>query len=199
MLILDSDIQCVHCLHSRSHTVRSLASEFVRTCELLAALSLSLLVARCSLALPSRRYLISVLDWRQPVQASHLAWCSNSIVYGSSKQFSLNMVSTGDTEESLTYMDWSKIEITVTTHRRYVKYMKILLRLGWTPLIKQIYKTKICPQDKWELFVYDVNQYCAWIYGSRVRLFHAVCIVVYRAYPNLLKFCGEFWLVIYDV
>ena len=39
-----------------------------------AALGLNLFSARNSLAIPGRKCLLSVLDWRQPVQASHLAW-----------------------------------------------------------------------------------------------------------------------------
>jgi hypothetical protein len=43
-----------------------------------AALSLNLFMARSSLALLGRRYLISTLDCQQSVQAVHLAWCSSS-------------------------------------------------------------------------------------------------------------------------
>jgi hypothetical protein len=43
-----------------------------------AALILNLLIARNSLALLGRGYLINTLDCRQPVQAVYLAWCLSS-------------------------------------------------------------------------------------------------------------------------
>jgi hypothetical protein len=74
-----SSLSCPHSRHSCRSVCQSLCKCALRPVwpvnSPTAALSLNLLIARCSLALLGRGYLISTLDCWQPVQAVHLAWC----------------------------------------------------------------------------------------------------------------------------
>ena len=73
-------LSSLSCPHSR-HSCRSVCPVLYRWALSVvwpvnsptAALTLYRLIANSSLALPARRYLISILDCRQPVQAVHLA------------------------------------------------------------------------------------------------------------------------------